>query len=57
MGTFMDNNSADTARLLPTSPRIEAGVDHFQASVKVRLPDGKPQRWHIREDSRVWPDH
>jgi hypothetical protein len=53
----MDNNSADTARLLPTSPRIEAGVDHFHASVEVRLPDGKPQRWHVREDSRVWPDH
>ncbi len=39
---------------LAAPPQIEAGPDRFQASVDVRLPDGKVQRWSIREDSLVW---
>ena len=33
---------------------LDAGEDRFQFTTKVRLPDGSTQRWHIREDSRVW---
>ncbi len=35
-------------------PVLEAQADRFRASVDVKLPDGGRQRWHIREDSRVW---
>ena len=41
---------------LPTLPQVEAAADRFQANVEVRLPDGKPERWHFREDSRIWSD-
>jgi WD40 repeat protein len=41
---------------LAAPPRIEAAAGRFQASVDLRLPDGKPQRWRIRQDSRVWSD-
>ncbi len=41
---------------LAAPPRIEVAAGGFQASVDVRLPDGKPQRWRIREDSRMWLD-
>jgi hypothetical protein len=41
---------------LAAPPRIEAAVGRFQASVDLRLSDGKPQRWLIREDLRVWLD-
>jgi Carbohydrate family 9 binding domain-like len=42
--------------ILATPPRIEAAADRYQASVEVRLSDGKVQRWCNREDSRVWLD-
>jgi Carbohydrate family 9 binding domain-like len=35
-------------------PSLEMKDKHFQASVEVRYPDGKPRRWHIRDDSRIW---
>jgi hypothetical protein len=28
----------------------------FQASVVSRTNDGSTQRWHIREDARVWKE-
>jgi hypothetical protein len=31
-------------------------ADLFQASVELRLPGGKAQRWNIRQDALVWPD-
>ncbi len=34
-------------------PRIEVDGDTFTASVDVKLPDGKLQRWKIRQDSLV----
>ncbi len=30
--------------------------DGFEVTVEVRLSRKKTQRWHIREDARVWPD-
>jgi eukaryotic-like serine/threonine-protein kinase len=41
---------------LAAPPRIEADEDRFQASVDVKTPDGRQQRFCIREDSRVWQD-
>jgi hypothetical protein len=41
---------------LAAPPRISATAGGFQASVDIRLPDGQSQQWHLREDSRVWPD-
>ncbi len=35
---------------------IEVTADLFQASVELRLRDGKTQRWNIRQDALVWPD-
>jgi hypothetical protein len=37
-----------------SSPRIDAVAGGFRASVDVRLPDGKDERWFIREDSLLW---
>ena len=37
-------------------PELEADDDHFRATADVKLPDGGRQRWHIREESRVWSD-
>jgi eukaryotic-like serine/threonine-protein kinase len=45
-----------THERLAAPPRIDAGEDRFQATVDVKLPDGRRQRWSIREDSRVWQD-
>jgi hypothetical protein len=28
----------------------------FEVIAVVKVGDGKSQRWHIRQDSRVWPD-
>jgi hypothetical protein len=41
---------------LAGAPRLTATADRFQASVDVRLPSGKQERWSIREDSRVWSE-
>jgi hypothetical protein len=37
-------------------PVLRGQGDRFEATADVRLPEGGCQRWHIREDSRVWPD-
>jgi hypothetical protein len=36
--------------------RLEATESLFEASVMVRQPGGPGQRWHIRQDARVWGD-
>jgi hypothetical protein len=28
----------------------------FEASIDLRLPQGRSQRWHIRQDALVWPE-
>jgi hypothetical protein len=35
---------------------LEVTADLFQASVELRPPGGKTQRWNIRQDALVWPD-
>jgi len=42
------------AATLAAPPVLEAEDARFRATVEVKLPDGGRQRWHIREDSRVW---
>jgi len=36
------------------SPVIQTTDDLFQATVRIKGPDGTPQRLSIRQDSRVW---
>jgi hypothetical protein len=42
--------------LLMSTVVIEGDGDHFTAMAELRLADGRRQRWHIREDSRVWKE-
>ncbi len=37
-------------------PLIEATSQGYTATVSIRLPDGSVERWHIRQDSRIWSD-
>jgi hypothetical protein len=37
-------------------PRLATTDDLFQATITIRLPGGTRQRWHIRQDARVWGD-
>ena len=41
---------------LAGAPALETTTSLFEASVLVKLPSGKTQRWHIRQDSRIWAD-
>jgi len=34
---------------------LEVTADLFQASVELRLPGGKSQRWNMRQDALIWP--
>ena len=38
-----------------SAPAMSTAGSLFEASVDLRLPDGKTQRWHIRQDSLIWP--
>jgi len=31
-------------------------LDGFEATAETKLPNGKTQRWHIRQDARIWSD-
>jgi len=33
---------------------LDAQETQFRGTAEIRLPDGSTQRWHIREDSRLW---
>jgi len=37
-------------------PSLEATSSLFEAEVELRLPDGKTQRWHIRQDALIWAE-
>jgi hypothetical protein len=41
---------------LAEDPLLETTTSLFEASVRIKLPAGKTQRWHIRQDSRIWSD-
>jgi hypothetical protein len=38
-----------------SAPAMATAGSLFEASVDLRLPDGKTQRWHIRQDALIWP--
>ena len=38
-----------------SAPAMATAGSLFEASVDLRLPDGRTQRWHIRQDSLIWP--
>jgi hypothetical protein len=40
----------------PNSPELKLTPGGFEATVAVKLPRKQTQRWHIREDARIWPD-
>ena len=35
---------------------LEVTASLFEAGVDLRLPGGKTERWHIRQDALVWPE-
>ncbi len=35
---------------------VASAASRFTVTATVRLPDGSTERWHIREDSRIWKD-
>lgn len=37
-------------------PTLKTTPDGFEVTAQVKLPGGKTQRWHIRQDARVWSD-
>jgi cellulose/xylan binding protein with CBM9 domain len=41
---------------LEQSPALKLTPDGFEATTAVQLPKGKTQRWHIRQDARIWVD-
>lgn len=52
--TSIDQLTLDADRK-PTQPTmIKTTPDGFEATVEVKLADGKTQRWHIRQDARIW---
>ena len=36
--------------------RLETTSSLFEATAEVKLPDGSTERWHIRQDSKLWKD-
>jgi hypothetical protein len=37
-------------------PNLQVTETGFESAVTLKLPGGKTQRWHIRQDSRVWAE-
>lgn len=48
--------SPDFARGLVKAPTMKLTGDGFEATAEIKLPDGQNERWHIRQDARVWPE-
>jgi hypothetical protein len=38
----------------PQPPTLQPTADGFTASLEVELPTGLTERWHIRQDAKVW---
>ena len=41
---------------LRKAPVLKSTNDGFEVVAEIRLPNGKTQEWHIRQDSHVWSD-
>lgn len=46
----------DFEKALTKAPCLKSSQQGFEATAEIRLANGKTQRWHIREDGRVWSD-
>ena len=40
----------------PSPPTLKTTPDGYEVTVGIKGPDGKTQRYHIRQDARVWSD-
>ena len=45
-----------TDRSLAAPVSLQTTETLYEATARVRLPDGTTRRWHIRHDARVWSD-
>lgn len=45
-----------TDKSLTAPIRLETTSSGFEGIAETELRDGKPQRWHIRQDSKVWAE-
>jgi hypothetical protein len=41
---------------LAKPPTLEITSSLFEATAEIKSPDGRIQRWHIRQDARLWSD-
>jgi hypothetical protein len=46
--------SADLGAGLLRAPTMKLTGDGFEASAEIKLPNGRIQRWHIRQDALIW---
>jgi hypothetical protein len=47
--------SADLGSGLVKAPTLKLTQDGFEATADIKLPSGRIQRWHIRQDALIWP--
>jgi len=47
---------ATLSRSLTKAPTLQMAKDGFEATAEIKLPDGRIERWHIRQDARVWKE-
>ena len=52
----LKGGGASRRHSLAGPPRMEVTASGFEATAEIKLPGGKRQAWHIRQDSRIWPD-
>lgn len=41
---------------LTQPPKLEVTESCFEVTAAIKRPEGTSQRWHIRQDARVWPE-
>lgn len=46
--------NADAKTVNP--PALKTTPDGFEVTAEIKLPGGKTERWHIRQDARIWSD-
>lgn len=39
-----------------SAPALEPTPEGYEATVSLTLPNGATQLWHLRQDSRIWPE-
>ena len=47
--------SADLGFGLVKAPTLKLAKDGFEATADIKLPSGRSQHWHIRQDALIWP--